>query len=201
MQKIDTLFLDVGGVLMTNGWDHNARARASVEFDFDLDTFEMRHKEVYNDHEKGYISLDDYLEHVLFYKPRKFTLEKIREFMFAQSQPDPKMIDLFVDVKKKYPVKICIVSNEGRDLAEHRIEVGDMHSFVDAYFFSSFVHAQKPDPTIYHFALDVTQKLPEQVLYIDDRQELVVAAKELGIHTMRHTSYNSTKQAIEAMVV
>lgn len=60
MAKITALFWDNGGVLLTNGWDRDARKRAVEKFQLDWADFEDRHELVLDAFETGVLSLDDY---------------------------------------------------------------------------------------------------------------------------------------------
>ena len=91
---ITTLFLDVGGVLLTNGWDHHARRRAAKNFKLPWTEMEDRHGLTFETHEEGKITFEEYLNRVVFYKKRPFTRAQFRRFMFAQSKPYPEMIEL-----------------------------------------------------------------------------------------------------------
>lgn len=174
------------------------REKAAHAFDIDLVDFEKRHHQFYDIYESGKASLDDYLKEVIFWTERGFSMEKFKEFMFSQSKPFPDMIAFFTQIKKEYGLRIAAVSNEGRALAEYRIKIANLTSFIDDFFISSFVGYQKPDPHIYLIALDVTQTLPKQAFYIDDRKELVEVASKLGIKGVVQTSLVETRKALLA---
>ncbi|MFN2245418.1 MAG: HAD family phosphatase, partial [Anaerolineae bacterium] len=119
--SITTLFLDIGGVLLTNGWDHNMRQKAAKAFDLDYEEMNERHHLTFDTYEEGKLSLYEYLERVIFYEERPFSLEEFKAFMFEQSQPYREMIDLVCKLKERYRLKIAAVSNEGRELTVYRI--------------------------------------------------------------------------------
>ncbi len=189
---ITTLFLDVGGVLLTNGWDRDSRELAARHFDLDLTDLNSRHQQTFDTYEVGKTSLKEYLERVVFYKKRKFTLGQFQAFMFRQSKAYPEMIDLVCRLKKKYRLKIAVVSNEGRELNEYRIKKFKLSRFVDFFISSCFVHIRKPDQDIYRLALDVAQAPASEVLYIEDRAMFVQVAKDLGIRGLCHSSIETT---------
>jgi putative hydrolase of the HAD superfamily len=199
MDSIKAIFLDVGGVLLTNGWDTAARKRAAEHFNLDLKEMESRHHLVYNTYERGKMSLNDYLLRVIFYQERPFTYEDFFRFMKEQSKALPHMIDFFTKLKKRHSLKIACVSNEGRDLTLYRVKEFHLSAFVDYYIFSCFVHLQKPDPAIFRLALDVGMFMPHEVVYIDDRKLLADEAALLGIHSIHNTSYESTKEQLSAL--
>ena len=198
--KITTLFLDIGGVILTNGWDHVSRMKAAKQFDLDWNEFDARHKKFYDMHEKGFITVDEYLDKVIFYIKRDFTHAQFKEFMQAQSLPFTDMLNYFTELKKKKKVKIVFLSNEGRFLAEYRIKKYQLAKLADLFIISCFVGLQKPDPHIYKLALDLTHTFPSEVAYIDDRANLIEAAKPIGFHEVQHVSLESTKEQLDRLL-
>ena len=196
--SITTLFLDIGGVLLTNGWDRAARKCAAETFNLDLDEMNDRHHLTFDTYEVGKLSLDVYLNRVVFYEERPFSREDFRSFMFAQSRPFPLMIDLISSIKKQHGLRLAAVSNEGRELTVHRIKSFGLAEVIDFFVSSCFVHYRKPDEDIYRIALDMSQAKPDQVVYIDDRALFVEVAEGLGIRGIRHTGYESTKKELKA---
>jgi putative hydrolase of the HAD superfamily len=190
---ITCLFVDIGGVLLTNGWDHQARKRAAEIFGLDLDEMEDRHHLTFDTYEEGKLTLDEYLSRIVFYRKRSFTRAQFRKFMFAQSKPFPEMIGLVRRLKSRHGLKIAVVSNEGRELNTHRIQTFKLGGFVDFFISSCFVHFRKPDVDIFRMALDIAQVPVSRVVYIDDRAMFVQIAKSLGIHGIHHTDYKSTR--------
>ena len=189
---VTTLFLDIGGVLLTDGWDHNARKRAAASFKLDLAEMEDRHKLTFATYQEGKLTLKEYLGLVVFYQKRPFTRAQFRRFMFAQSKPYPEMIELARRLKARYGLKIAVVSNEGRELNAYRIRKFKLDGFVDSFVSSSFVHVRKPDADIFRLALDIAQVPARQVLYIENTPMFVQVAEGLGIRSILHTDYVST---------
>jgi putative hydrolase of the HAD superfamily len=189
---ITTLFLDIGGVLLTDGWDHHARRRAAKNFKLEFAEMENRHHLTFDTYEEGKLSLEEYLGRVVFYQKRPFSRAQFRRFMFAQSQPFPQMIALVVQLKLRYGLKITVVSNEARELNAHRIRKFKLDGFVDSFVSSCFVHMRKPDVDIFQLALDITQAQARQVVYIENTPMFVQIAEGLGIRSILHTNYAST---------
>lgn len=196
---VTALFLDIGGVMLTNGWDRKAREAAAKQFGLDLAEISDRHRMTFDTYESGKLSLDEYLSRVIFYEERPFTVDQFREFMFAQSTAYPEMIALVRELKAKYGLKIAVVNNEGRELNEHRIRQFKLNEFVDFFISSCFVHFRKPDADIWKVALDIAQVPLDQVVYIDDRPMFVQVAEGLGIRGITHKKYEQTKAALAAM--
>lgn len=194
--SISALFLDIGGVLLTNGWDHNARELAAWAFDLDLQEMQERHRLTFDTYEVGKLTLEQYLNRVVFYQKRTFTPEQFRKFMFEQSKPFPEMIELVRDLKARYGLKIAVVSNEGRELTEYRIQHFELNEFVDFFISSCFVHFRKPDEDIFRVALDIAQVPADRVIYVEDRPMFVQVAESLGIRSIRHTDYETTRSEL-----
>ena len=157
MAEISTILWDVGGVLLTNGWDHHSRERAATDFKLDWAEMEDRHRLTFETHEEGKLTLEEYLDRVVFYEERAFTRAQFRRFMFAQSKSYPKMIDMVARLKVRHGLKIAVVSNEARELNAHRIRKFKLGAIVDFFISSCFVHVRKPDADIFRLALDIAQ--------------------------------------------
>jgi putative hydrolase of the HAD superfamily len=199
--RVTALFLDVGGVMLTNGWDRKAREAAAKKFGLDLDDLNDRHRMTFDTYETGKLSLDEYLKSSVFYTDRPFTMEEFRTFMFDQSVAYQEMIDLIKALKAKYKLRIAVVNNEGRELNEHRIKTFQLNEFVDFFISSCFVHFRKPDADIWKIALDIAQVPREEVVYIDDRPMFVQVAQGLGLRGIVHNHKNvaQTKETLAGM--
>ena len=190
------LFLDIGNVLLTNGWDRTMRQQAAQKYALDYEEMNERHHLTFDTYEEGKLSLAEYLGRVVFYSPRSFSRKDFTDFIFAQSQPKPDMIQLVQELKQRYGLKTAAVSNEGRELTLYRVKKFHLSSFIDFFISSCFVHLRKPDEDIYRLALDCAQVEAEQVVYIDDRQMFVEVATSLGINGIHHADLASTRKAL-----
>jgi putative hydrolase of the HAD superfamily len=195
---ITTLFLDVGGVLLTNGWDHHARRRAAKHFKLDWSEMQERHELNFEIQEEDKITFQEYLDRVVFWQKRPFTRAEFRQFMFAQSKPFTEMIEMFRNLKAKYKLKVFVVSNEAREVNAHRIRQFKLDGFVDAFISSCFVHLRKPDAEIFRLALDIAQVPAGQIVYIENTPLFVQVAKGLTIQSILHTDYQSTRAKLAA---
>jgi putative hydrolase of the HAD superfamily len=193
--RIKALFTDVGGVILTNGWDSGVRKKAAEQFHLDLAEVDKRHHLTFDTYEIGKLSLDVYLDRIVFYEPRSFSREQFKTFVFAQSKPFPEMIELIRQTKARNSLKLAVVSNEGRELTEYRIRQFGLAEFVDFFVSSCFVHFRKPDTDIFRMAIDLAQTPPEQTVYLDDRPLFVEVARTVGLQAIHHTSYEETRRA------
>ena len=197
---ITCVFVDVGGVLLTNGWDHHARRRAVAKFKLNWAEMEERHRLVFEIHEEGKLTFDEYLSLVVFYEKRPFTRAQFRRFMCEQSKPYPDMIALLGQLKAQ-GLKIAVVSNESLELNAYRIRTFGLGRFVDSFISSCFVHLRKPDANIFRLALDITQTPAHQVLYIENTPMFVQIAEGLGIKSILHTDCESTRAQLVSLGV
>jgi putative hydrolase of the HAD superfamily len=190
--EIKYLFVDIGGVLLTDGWVHEYRKLAAKIFNLNLKEMDNRHNQAFDTYELGKLNIEEYLNHVVFYEKRSFTRAQFQKFMFAQSKPYPKMIELVRRLKSQYGLKIVVVSNEARELNAYRIRKFKLDEFVDFFISSCFVRLRKPDVDIFRLALDTTQASTKQVVYIENTPMFVRIAEGLGIRSILHTDYKST---------
>ena len=190
------LFTDLGGVLLTNGWDHSSRNRAAEHFELDPHELQRRHEAVFPNYEQGFNTLEEYLQFAVFHEPRKFTSDAFIDFMKRQSLPYPEMIDYVKELKQKNGLKVVAVSNEGRELAQYRIDTYELGSFIDAFVVSAFVGRRKPYDDIYRLALEVAGAQKSEVVYLDDRQMLAQGAQVFGLDSIWHQGLESTRQAL-----
>ena len=190
---ITTLFLDVGGVLLTNGWDHHARRRAAKHFKLNWAEMQERHELNFEIQEEDKITFQEYLDRVVFWQKRPFTRAEFRRFMFAQSKPCTEMIELVRSLKAEHSLKTIVVSNEAREVNAYRIRQFGLDGFVDAFVSSCFVHLRKPDVDIFRLALDIALVPARQIVYIENTPLFVQVAEGLGIRSILHTDYKSTR--------
>jgi putative hydrolase of the HAD superfamily len=186
LAKITTLFWDIGGVILTNGWDRSSRQEAAVTFHLNWDEFQDRHDLSFPAFDSGLITLNEYLDRTLFYRPRPFTREEFTAFMFAQSKeyPDTRAILEKLAAGAKY--FIGAINNEPRELNQYRIEAFHLRRDFLVFFSSCYVRTRKPEELIFRVALEVTQRPPEQCLFIDDRPLNLESPRRLGMNTILH---------------
>jgi putative hydrolase of the HAD superfamily len=195
------LFFDVGGVLLTNGWDRGARRRAAQHFNLDWEEFEDRHELVVSAFEKGQLGLEGYLERSVFYKPRSFTREAFKEFMFAQSQPFPDTLAVIQRLADSRKYLLGTLNNESVELNLYRIDRFNLRDYFDVFFSSCFLGVKKPDEAIYRLALQMTQCPPEEFVFIDDRPLNLECARALGIRTLQFQNASQLEQDLRQLGV
>ncbi len=199
MAEITTLFWDVGGVLLANGWDRDTRRAAATRFGLDEAEFEQRHEALVSALETGKMSLDEYLERTVFCHRQSFSREQFKEFIYAQSQPKAESLALARELAGKYVM--ATINNESLDLNSHRIDKFGLRDIFTAFFSSCFVRLRKPDPAIYRLALDVLQKNHEECCFIDDRPLNLEGARQAGIHVIRFQDANQLRRELAQLGV
>lgn len=196
-KTIKVVFSDVGGVLLNNGWGHESRQEAARKFSLNYDEMEVLHGFIFNVYEIGKITLDDYLDTVVFNHPRDFTKEEFKAFMFEQSVELPGLLQWLREWKKSCGVRIISINNEGRELNDYRIKKFGLHDCFDAFISSCEVGMRKPDPGIFSLAMGIAQVSVEECIYFDDRLMLVQAAQKTGIRSYHHQDFLATKHILE----
>jgi putative hydrolase of the HAD superfamily len=194
------LFLDIGGVLLSDGWGHESRQEAARLFGLDFPEMDRLHNVIFNVYEIGKITLDNYLDIAVFNKERKFSRQEFKEFMFKQSTELPRMLDWLIQWKQqRSDVRIISISNEGKELNDYRVKKFGLHRCFDAFISSCEVGMSKPDPGIFRLAAGIARAEPQQCLYFDDRLIQVEAAKRAGIQAYQHRDFETTKALIEGI--
>ena len=186
MAKITTLFWDIGGVILTNGWDRGSRREAATAFNFDYEEFQDRHDLSFPAFDSGQISLNEYLDRTLFYRARTFTREEFTAFMFAQSKEYTGTRAVLADAARTGKYFIGSINNEPFELNQYRIEAFHLRRDFQVFFSSCYVRSRKPEETIFRVALEVTQRPPEECVFIDDRALNLESPRRLGLNVIHH---------------
>ena len=185
MPEIHAIFWDVGGVLLSNAWDHTQRIAALEHFRLDEEEFHSRHEMVVSSFERGKISLEEYLDRTVFYRDRPFTRDEFRDYMFSLSQPIPEVLAFARALANSGKYFMGTINNESRELNLHRIEEYGLREIFRLFVSSCFVGLRKPDSGIYRLAIETTQFNPEECCFIDDRALNLECAATLGMHTIQ----------------
>jgi len=195
---VTAVFWDVGGVILSNGWDRAARAEAAKKFGLDWEDFQDRHELASPAFETGQITLDTYLQRTVFYRKRAFTREEFVAFIFAQSEEFPESRAILSALAQTRKYLLATINNEPRELNIRRIEQFNLRREFEAFFSSCFVHIRKPDEAIYRLALEVTQRRPEECLFIDDRALNLESARQMGMRTIHFENAAQLRQDLQA---
>ena len=193
MSEIRAIFWDVGGVLLTNAWDHEERAKALEKFQIDAMEFQSRHEMLVSSFERGKITLDEYLERTVFYIPRSFTIQAFRDYMFSLSQPFSEVLKFAQSLSNSGKYLMGTINNESRELNYYRMEKFGLRGIFKLFFSSCFVGLRKPEEDIYRLALETTQIPAVSCCFIDDRPLNLECAAKMGIHTLQMQTLNQLR--------
>ena len=197
MAGITTLFWDIGGVLISNGWDTASRRETAEKFGFDWEDFQDRHQLLDPHLEKGSITLDEYLEDTVFHRPRDFSLADLRDHVLGCSRPlADSALPIVEELAAGGRYFMATLNNEGRQLNEHRIETFKLDRWFRVFFSSCYLGVAKPEPTIYRIALEVTHHDPAGCVFIDDRALNLECAARLGMRTIHYTGSAALRQSL-----
>ena len=198
MPEITTIFFDIGGVILTNGWDRDARREAAQTFGLDWEDFQDRHDLSFPAFDAGQITLNQYLDRTLFYRSRTFTREEFTAFMFAQSKEYPETRAILSALARTGRYLTAAINNEPLELNQYRIEAFQLRKDFQAFFSSCYLNARKPEETIYRIALEVTQRAPESCVFIDDRALNLENPRRLGMNVIHHQNAPQLRKDLES---
>jgi putative hydrolase of the HAD superfamily len=202
MLPFDVILFDVGGVLLTNGWDHKERATVIQSFNLDLSAFEARHPDANEAWEKDEITAEQYLDATVFYEPRKFGHQDFLDAIFAQSVPlEDSALPVLNELSSAGNYLLGSLNNEAREPNDYRFAQYGLRKHFEIAFSSCYVGLRKPHPQIYQRAIDILGKPAERILFIDDRQSNVDAAANSGLSAIRFTGEQDLRRQLQQLTV
>jgi putative hydrolase of the HAD superfamily len=201
LPKITALFWDVGGVLLSNAWDHEQRQRTLKEFNLDEVEFESRHEMLVSSFERGKITLQNYLERTVFYRPRSFTADAFTQHMFSLSTPISETLQLGRELSRSGKYVMSTINNESKELNLYRIQTFGLREIFSLFVSSCFVGLRKPEEGIYRLALEITQRPPEECCFIDDRPLNLDSASRLGMHVIQMKTAEQLRAGLQKLGV
>jgi putative hydrolase of the HAD superfamily len=196
VRNITTLFFDVGGVVLTNGWDENSRRESAKHFNLNFDDVEKRHNNIFNDFEKGNISLYEYAKEAVFYEKRNFNSEDYINFIKSKSKVFKSTLQILEKLVRDKRYFLATINNESYELNLFRINQFKLYKYFSAFFSSGFLHTRKPESLIFNIAVNVLHKDPSECLFIDDRIENIEEAASQGIQTIHLTNVDDLQNLL-----
>lgn len=196
----DVILFDVGGVLLTNGWDQRERAAVIEHFQLDLAEFETLHKDYYDAWERASIALTEYLDATIFYEPRSFSRDEFFAFMLTQSNPLPDgALGILKELAASNQCLLGALNNEARETNEYRFDRFGLREFIKVALSSCYLGLRKPEPAIYRRALDILGRPAERILFIDDRAENVAGAVAAGLKAIRFQGAEALRRELASL--
>ncbi len=200
--KITALYWDIGGVLLTNGWDHHERERVFAQFSIDRDEYEARHPDANERWEKGELSDEDFLARTVFFQERSFTQQQFLEAVRQQSQWLPGGAKQVVEAARAHSgLRMAMLNNESGPLNDYRIESFGLAAYFDGFYSSAYLGMRKPEPKIYQTGLSLLHQRAEQSVFIDDREKNCAAAAAVGMHAIQYKDEQQLAEALRALGV
>ena len=202
MFPFDVILFDVGGVLLTNGWDHRERNLVLEQFRLDRAEFEARHPQPNDAWERDAITAKDYLDATVFYEPRDFTTDDFMQAVFAQSVPLPQgALSILQELAASGKWMLGCLNNEAREPNEYRFRKYNLRDAFDVSLSSCYMGLRKPHPEMYKRALDILGKPAERILFIDDRAENAQGARDAGMKAIRFEGAEQLRRDLETLGV
>jgi putative hydrolase of the HAD superfamily len=200
--KIRAIYWDIGGVLLTNGWDHEERARVLAQFSIPREEYESRHEEANDRWEKGELTDEEFLKETVFFKARSFTPADFIEAVRAQSKWLPGGAkDVIAALRRRNAVKMAMLNNESGPLNDYRIATFGLAEYFDGFFCSAYVGMRKPDPRMFRAGTEMLHLKPEECAFIDDRENNCAAASQVGMRAIQYRSEEVLREALGALGV
>jgi putative hydrolase of the HAD superfamily len=202
MFPFDVILFDVGGVLLTNGWDTGERALAVEHFHLDAAGFDARHQAIFPTWERGEIALKDYLDAVVFNEPRSFSPDEFFAFMLAQSKILLNgALGILEELAASNKCMLGALNNEARETNEYRFNNFGLRKIFKVALSSCYLGLRKPDLAVYERALDILGRPAQRILFIDDREENVAAAVKVGMRAIRFEGAAQLRSELVSMSV
>src|SRR3984957_9114157 len=199
---VETIFFDIGGVLLTNGWDEGQRATVLAKFGVLLDAYEARHEAANYRWERGLETARWFFDQTVFYEPRAFTFEQLWAEVEGQSGVQyPGTYNVLSDLRAAGKYRIATLNNESRELNEYRVKTFGLRGYFDYFICSGYVHEMKPHKDIYRTALEISATPAGRTVFIDDKPENCDAARKLGMQAIHFTSPQQLRSALTAIGV
>ena len=200
--EIRAIYWDIGGVLLTNGWDHEERARVLEQFAIPRDEYESRHEEANDRWERGELSDEEFLKQTVFFKERSFTPEQFMQAVREQSKWLPGGAkNVIAALRKNNGLKMAMLNNESGPLNDYRIATFGLAEYFDGFFCSAYIGMRKPEPRMFRSGASMLHFQPEECAFIDDRDKNCAAAAGVGMHAIQYKGEEALKDALRALGV
>jgi putative hydrolase of the HAD superfamily len=200
--EIRAIYWDIGGVLLTNGWDHEERARVLQQFAIPRDEYESRHEEANDRWERGEFSDEEFLKQTVFFKERSFTPEQFIQAVREQSKWLPGGAkNVIAALRKNNGLKMAMLNNESGPLNDYRIATFGLAEYFDGFFCSAYIGMRKPELRMFRSGAAMLHFQPEECAFIDDRDKNCAAAAGVGMHAIQYKGEEALKGALRALGV
>jgi HAD superfamily hydrolase (TIGR01509 family) len=195
--KIDALLFDLGKVLIDFNFETGVQAlHAACSISRDRLEAVLWDKTWIRAYERGEISTTQFHDYLCQSASLKMTMPEFCQTWSSVFLPDPLVSqDLLRALKQKYPLILVSNTNEAHiDFIRSRYNVLD---YFDHHILSYKVGSLKPDRKIFEHAIAASGCSADALFFTDDREENILAARDLGIHAHQFTSESKLIEALQ----
>jgi len=196
--SIKAIFFDLGGVILRTEYQA-PRQHLAETFGMDYDEID---KIVFGGGPNGSAAKasigeiteeEHWLNVMKLLKQPADEYERIREEFFGGDVIDHEILDFLRALKPNY--KVGLISNAWSGLRDYIVRE-KFDDVFDHMVISAEVGVAKPEPKIYHIALEQFQVQAGEAVFVDDFIENIEACERLG---MKGIHFKNREQAIEEL--
>jgi len=194
--KIEALLFDLGKVLINFSFEpvvktlHASCSISRAQFEAIL-----WDKVLVRRYERGEISTREFHNYLCETASLNMTLPQFCATWSSVFMPEPLVSEeLLANLKRHYP--LILISNTNEAHVEFIREKYRVFDYFDHLVFSYEVGALKPDPKIFEHAIAASNRPAQVLFFTDDREENIVAATALGMHTHQFVSEPTLVEAL-----
>ena len=196
--KIEALLFDLGKVLIDFNYETGVEALYAC-CSISRERFEdvLWDENWIRRYERGEISTNEFHSYLCESADLKMSLPDFCQTWASVFLPDPLVSeDLLAALKRKYPLILVSNTNEAHiEFIRSRYRVLD---YFDRQVLSFEVGSLKPDRKIFEHAIEVSGYPADALFFTDDREENILAARELGIQGHQFHTESKLVEALEA---
>ncbi len=189
---IATLLFDIHGVFLLRSEKRYRSLADNFGISPEVLTSAIFANGLWDGYKCGDMVEDDFWSTVVFRLPDTFsgTPASLRDEMDLVDEVDEELVGLVQTLRAQY--RVAALSNAGADL-ERRLKHFHFYDLFETVINSHHVHMAKPDEAIYRMAANRLGVLPQEILFIDDKERNTLVADQLGFNTHVYTDVKSFK--------
>jgi len=142
-------------------------------------------------HDEGKIDAEEFHKQAMKKIGVEMHFEEFKETWNDIFTENEDVIKLVLFLSKTY--KVFLMSNTNKMHFDYIKNKFDIIKKFDRIFTSYEVGEMKPHPKIYNEAIKSANAEPSEIVFIDDRKELIEGAKELGIRAIQFENIDQLK--------